>query len=139
MIDEGIAEGGLRVGIKAGGCNGLSYVFKWERAPSSDDEVFETQDGAKIFVDPKSYKYLDGTVLDCDPNMLGQDPGYAQPPREDRVRLRPVVRRLTAALHSQGRPWPSRVPARVSRDAGLCPAPGTRIAGRTACTPSPEP
>ena len=28
--------------------------------------------GAKIYVDPKSFKYLDGTVLDCDPNMLGQ-------------------------------------------------------------------
>ena len=72
MIDEGIAEGGLRVGIKAGGCNGFGYVFKWEPAPSPDDEVFESSEGAKIFVDPKSYKYLDGTVLDCDPNMLGQ-------------------------------------------------------------------
>ena len=72
MVDEGRTEGGLRVGIKAGGCNGFSYVFKWEHAPSSDDEVFESPDGAKIFVDPKSYKYLDGTVLDCDPNMLGQ-------------------------------------------------------------------
>jgi iron-sulfur cluster assembly protein len=72
MVAEGIAQGGLRVGIKAGGCNGLSYVFKWEQAPSPDDEVFEGKDGAKIYVDPKSYKYLDGTVLDCDPNMLGQ-------------------------------------------------------------------
>ena len=72
MVDEGRAEGGLRVGIKAGGCNGFSYVFKWEQAPSSDDEVFESPGGAKIFVDSKSYKYLDGTVLDCDPNMLGQ-------------------------------------------------------------------
>ncbi len=72
MVDEGRTEGGLRVGIKAGGCNGFSYVFKWEHAPSSDDEVFESPAGAKIFVDPKSYKYLDGTVLDCDPNMLGQ-------------------------------------------------------------------
>ena len=72
MVDEGRTEGGLRVGVKAGGCNGFSYVFKWERAPSSDDEVIEGPDGAKIFVDPKSYKYLNGTVLDCDPNMLGQ-------------------------------------------------------------------
>ena len=72
MVDEGIVEGGLRVGIKAGGCNGFSYVFKWEPAPSPDDEIFESGGGAKIFVDPKSYKYLDGTVLDCDPNMLSQ-------------------------------------------------------------------
>ena len=72
MANEGIDEGGLRVGIKAGGCNGLSYVFKWELSPSPDDVVFQSRDGAKIYVDPKSYKYLDGTVLDCDPNMLGQ-------------------------------------------------------------------
>ncbi|MEE2638574.1 MAG: iron-sulfur cluster assembly accessory protein [Acidobacteriota bacterium] len=72
MDQEGIKEGGLRVGVKAGGCSGLSYVFKWEQAPASDDEVFESDSGARIYVDPKSLKYLDGTVLDCDPNMLGQ-------------------------------------------------------------------
>ena len=72
MVDEGITEGGLRGGIKAGGCNGFSYVFKWEPTPSPNDEIFESSGGAKIFVDTKSYKYLDGTVLDCDPNMLGQ-------------------------------------------------------------------
>ena len=79
MVDEGRTEGGLRVGIKAGGCNGFSYVFKWEQAPSSDDEVFESPGGAKIFVDPKSYKYLAGTVLDCDPNMLGQSLVFRNP------------------------------------------------------------
>ena len=71
MQQEGIAEGGLRVGVKAGGCSGMSYIFKWEQTPTDVDEVFESDDGAKIFVDPKSFKYLDGTVLDCDPNMLG--------------------------------------------------------------------
>ena len=73
MRQEGIAEGGLRVGVKAGGCSGMSYIFMWEQTPTSDDEIFESDDGAKIFVDPKSFKYLDGTVLDCDPNMLGQN------------------------------------------------------------------
>ena len=72
MVQEGIAGGGLRVGIKAGGCSGFSYVFKWEQSPTPDDQVFEGRNGTKIFVDPKSFKYLDGTVLDCDPNMLGQ-------------------------------------------------------------------
>lgn len=72
MRQEGLVGGGLRVGVKAGGCSGLSYVFKWERSPTPGDEVFESPGGAKIYVDPKSFKYLDGTVLDCDPNMLGQ-------------------------------------------------------------------
>ncbi len=73
MDEEGITGGGLRVGIKAGGCSGLSYIFKWEQSPGTEDQVFEACDGAKIFVDPKSFKYLDGTILDCDPNMLGQN------------------------------------------------------------------
>ena len=79
MADEGVAAGGLRVGVKAGGCSGLSYVFKWEAAPKPDDEVFEGQDGTLIFVDKKSHRYLDGTVLDCDANMLGQSLIFRNP------------------------------------------------------------
>ena len=66
MQQEGLTEGGLRVGVKAGGCSGMSYVFKWEQTPTPEDEVFASETGAK------SFKYLDGTVLDCDQDMLGQ-------------------------------------------------------------------
>ena len=79
MVDEGIVDGGLRVGVKAGGCSGLSYVFKWEAEPKAEDEVFKSDDGTLIFVDKKSYKYLDGTVLDCDANMLGQSLIFRNP------------------------------------------------------------
>lgn len=79
MIKEGIAQGGLRVGVKAGGCSGLSYIFRWEPAAGPDDLVVEARDGTKIFVDKKSYKYLDGTVLDCDTNMLGQSLIFRNP------------------------------------------------------------
>ena len=79
MADEGVAAGGLRVGVKAGGCSGLSYVFKWEAAPKPEDEVFEGEDSTVIFVDKKSHKYLDGTVLDCDANMLGQSLIFRNP------------------------------------------------------------
>ena len=72
MAKEGIGQGGLRVGVKAGGCSGMSYVFRWEIEPRPDDEIFEGVDGAKIYVDRKSYAFLKGTVLDCDTNMLGQ-------------------------------------------------------------------
>ena len=72
MVKEGVTDGGLRVGVKAGGCSGYSYVFRWESAPRPGDEVFEGTAGTKIFVDPKSYKLLNGTVLDCDASMLGQ-------------------------------------------------------------------
>ena len=63
-------EGGLRIAVKAGGCSGFSYVFAWDGAARDTDQVFEGLDGAKVFIDPKSYKLLDGTVLDFDENNL---------------------------------------------------------------------
>ena len=63
-------EGGLRIAVKAGGCSGFSYVFAWDGAARDTDQVFEGSNGAKVFIDPKSYKLLDGTVLDFDENNL---------------------------------------------------------------------
>ena len=71
MAKQGISEGGLRVGVKGGGCSGLSYTFAWEREPRTGDEVFETN-GAKIFVDRKSYLFLKGTTLEYDTALLTQ-------------------------------------------------------------------
>lgn len=70
MAKQGIDEGGLRVGIKGGGCSGLSYTFAWEREARLGDEVFEGPAGAKIFVDKKSYLFLKGTTLDYDTALL---------------------------------------------------------------------
>ena len=72
MSSEGMTDGGLRVGVKAGGCNGMSYVFRWESSPKPDDEIFETQEGTPIFVDKKSYIYLVGTELDFSDGLNGK-------------------------------------------------------------------
>ena len=72
MAKQGITDGGLRVGVKGGGCSGLSYTFAWEREPRLGDVVFEGPAGAKIFVDRKSYLFLDGTTLDYDTALLTQ-------------------------------------------------------------------
>ena len=72
MAKQGIAEGGLRVGVKGGGCSGLSYTFAWEKEARLGDEVFEGPAGAKIFVDKKSYLFLKGTVLDYDTALLSK-------------------------------------------------------------------
>jgi iron-sulfur cluster assembly protein len=70
MAKQGISEGGLRVGVKGGGCSGLSYTFAWEREHRLGDEVFEGPEGSKIFVDKKSYLFLRGTTLDYDTSLI---------------------------------------------------------------------
>jgi iron-sulfur cluster assembly protein len=73
MLDKnGLAGGGLRIGVKAGGCSGFSYVFDWESKPRDNDHVFEGPQGAKVFVDPKSLRVLDGTTLDYDTSLLSK-------------------------------------------------------------------
>lgn len=72
MAKQGIDDGGLRVGVKGGGCSGLSYTFAWEKEARFGDEVFEGADGAKLYVDRKSLIYLNGTVLDYDTNLVSK-------------------------------------------------------------------
>lgn len=54
---------GIRVGVRTSGCSGMAYVLEFVDHADAGDEVFE-RDGVKVFVDPKSLVYLDGTELD---------------------------------------------------------------------------
>jgi iron-sulfur cluster assembly protein len=54
---------GLRVGVRTTGCSGLAYKLEYVDDPASEDNVFESH-GVKLFVDPKSLPYVDGTELD---------------------------------------------------------------------------
>lgn len=54
---------GLRVGVKGGGCSGLSYVTRLEETPDEDDLVLSF-DGLTVMVDPKSARFISGLVLD---------------------------------------------------------------------------
>ena len=71
MSKEGVAAAGLRVGVKGGGCSGLSYNLTFETQTRTGDKVFE-RDGVKSFCDLKSYIYLNGTVLDFDSGLMGK-------------------------------------------------------------------
>ena len=54
---------GVRIGVKTSGCSGMAYTLEFVDDIQPEDQVFE-QDGVKVFVDPKSLVYLDGTQVD---------------------------------------------------------------------------
>lgn len=54
---------GLRLGVRTTGCSGLAYELEYVDQALPDDQLFESQ-GVKVFIDPKSLPYLDGTELD---------------------------------------------------------------------------
>src|SRR5258708_33680590 len=93
MAKEGVSpeQGGLRVGIQGGGCSGLSYNIRFDTKPRERDRVYafgegivtagDPTDGApiQIFVDPKSFIYLHGMVLDFEETLMRQGFNFINP------------------------------------------------------------
>ena len=93
MAKEGVSpeQGGLRVGIQGGGCSGLSYSIRFDSKARERDRTFvfgagvETPNdpsGAKpvqLFVDPKSFLYLAGMVLDFEETLMRQGFNFINP------------------------------------------------------------
>ncbi|HYB60786.1 MAG TPA: iron-sulfur cluster assembly accessory protein [Methylomirabilota bacterium] len=71
LVKEGVPadSGGLRLGVQGGGCSGLTYAMRLETQARDRDQVFE-ENGARIFVDPKSYLYLANTTLDYEETLM---------------------------------------------------------------------
>ncbi|MEP5338943.1 MAG: iron-sulfur cluster assembly accessory protein [Algibacter sp.] len=72
MQDEGFnaTTDFVRVGVKSGGCSGLSYDLKFDKEQKNDDKVF-VDNGIKIIVDKKSFLYLIGTTLEYSGGLSG--------------------------------------------------------------------
>jgi iron-sulfur cluster assembly protein len=68
----------IRVGVKGGGCSGLTYEMDFDTQLKDDDKVFEDQ-GVKIAVDKKSFLYLVGTTLDFSGGLNGKGFSFVNP------------------------------------------------------------
>jgi iron-sulfur cluster assembly protein len=92
MAKENITPdaGGLRVGITGGGCSGLSYNIKFDTQPRERDRVYAFPQAhldatladtpaIRIFVDPKSFIYLHGMILDYEETLMRQGFNFINP------------------------------------------------------------
>ena len=61
----------VRVGVKSGGCSGLSYELKFDKLKLDDDKIY-TDNSVRILVDKKSLLYLIGTTLEYSGGLNGK-------------------------------------------------------------------
>jgi iron-sulfur cluster assembly protein len=68
---------GIRLGVRGGGCSGLSYVLDF--GTQKEDDVIQEEEGYKIFVDPKSSLYLKDTQLDYNDDLQSRGFKFSNP------------------------------------------------------------
>ncbi len=66
-----LSDSFVRVGVKSGGCSGLSYDLKFDSVLGEDDKLFKDND-VRIVVDKKSFLYLVGTTLEYSGGLNGK-------------------------------------------------------------------
>jgi len=73
MSDDGydVNQDYVRVGVKSGGCSGLSYELDFDNTLQDNDKLFE-DNAVKIVVDKKSFLYLVGTILEYSGGLNGK-------------------------------------------------------------------
>ena len=76
--DASLEDPNLRVGVKGGGCSGLTYVLDLVEEGKEDDKVIE-EHGMKLFVDRKSYVFLAGTTLEYSGGLNGKGFVFSNP------------------------------------------------------------
>ena len=73
---------GLRFGVRTTGCSGMAYKIEFVDTASAEDQAFESN-GVKVFVDPKSLVYIDGTELDFVREGLNEGFKFNNPKEKD--------------------------------------------------------
>ena len=83
ITDTGTAVQGLRVGVKSGGCSGMTYFIEYAEDQRPTEEVIEDR-GVKIFIDPEAIIYLLGTEMDYQADKLQSGFVFKNPNELDR-------------------------------------------------------
>ena len=82
LVKQGVSnKGGLRLGVQGGGCSGLTYAMRLDAEARDRDKVIE-ENGARVFVDPKSYVYLEEVTLDYEETLMRQGFVFQNPNAE---------------------------------------------------------
>ena len=68
----------LRVGVKGGGCSGFSYSLGFDDTVHETDQSFE-HEGVRVVCDPKSFLYLNGTMVDFEDSLMGRGFKFTNP------------------------------------------------------------
>jgi len=63
ILSKDQKSSGVRIGVKSGGCAGMSYIMEYAKEKNPNDELIEDK-GVKVFVDPGAIMYLLGTEMD---------------------------------------------------------------------------
>lgn len=69
LVKRGTPDAMLRLGVRGGGCSGVSYAIEFADKPRARDQQFDF-DGLRVVVDPKSLVYLRGSVLDYEIQLM---------------------------------------------------------------------
>ena len=74
---------GVRIGVKSGGCAGMSYVMEYAKSSNSNDEIIEDK-GVKVLIDPNAVMYLLGTEMDYKKEELSSTFVFKNPNETER-------------------------------------------------------
>ena len=74
---------GVRIGVKSGGCAGMSYIMEYAKEINPNDEIIKDK-GIKVFVDPKAIMYLLGTEMDYKKEELSSTFVFKNPNETER-------------------------------------------------------
>ncbi len=74
---------GVRVGVKSGGCAGMSYIMEYTKEAQPNDEIVEDK-GVKIFIDPSAVMYLLGTEMDYKKDQFSSSFVFKNPNETER-------------------------------------------------------